>query len=352
MNTDHKDQGNAFEQEGPRHGGRRREAALEYGMPREELMDFSASINPLGPPSGAVNAVRTAAAEMGHYPEEEPVALRTAVSEHLGVGYAEVVLGNGSSEIIYWLAAELAPRRVLIVEPTFSEYGRACRAAGAHCDSLLLAEGESFALDVERLEPAGYDLVFVCNPNNPSGYFAPLEDMLRLWQRCRAAGTRLAVDEAFIDFTAPGQSLLAAGLTPGLFIIRSFTKSHALAGLRLGCLAAHSDFAARLRTRIPPWNINAFAQVAGLEALLDGSYLDRTRSRLEQARSSLFMGLMAMPGLEPLPSAANFILCRLERISSAELCDRLARTGILVRDCSSFMELGNRYIREIGRAHV
>jgi len=329
----------------PLHGGRREAASRLYGIPREEFLDFSASINPLGPPQGVTAAVRAAAVEMAHYPEEVPADLTAAAAAFLGVDEDQVVMGNGSSELIYWMAVELAPRRVLVVEPTFSEYRMACEAAGARCESMLLEEEESFALDVEKVRPEGYDLVFVCNPNNPTGYFTPPEEMMRLRRRCRGAGAALAVDEAFIDFTAYGQSILEDGLEPGLFVIRSFTKSHALAGLRLGALACESDHANRLRRRMPPWNINAFARAAGMAALADGKYLKWTRRELEQARSSLFMGLMALPGIEPLPSAANFLLCRLENGGASRLAAAMARQGILVRDCNGFTGLGDRYIR-------
>ncbi|MHB1390061.1 MAG: threonine-phosphate decarboxylase CobD [Thermoleophilia bacterium] len=329
----------------PGHGGRREEAARRYGIPRDELLDFSASISLLGPPAGVTAAIRKTAGEIAYYPEEDAAGLRSAMADYLGVFPDEIVPGNGSIEVIYWLLRTLAPARALIVEPTFSEYRRACLAAGTAVDAWQLQEEDSFALDVRQLRPAGHDLVCLCNPNNPTGYLIPPDELAWLWRQCRVAGAELVVDEAFIDFAGEGASLLSFGAATGLHVVRSFTKSHALAGLRLGCLVTDAVFARRLRDVMPPWNINAFAAAAGIAAMADGGYLLRLRCENTMVRAQLFKDLAALPGLKPLPSEANFILCRLERADSGELAQRLARTGILVRDCRSFEGLGDRYIR-------
>lgn len=329
----------------PAHGGRRDEAARRYGIPREELLDFSASVNPFAPTGAVMAAIRSAAGEVGHYPEERPAVLAGILAAHLGVFPDEVVLGNGSTEVIYWLAAVLQPRRVLIIEPTFSEYRRACLAAGAECASFSLDEDNGFVFDGSLVEPDGYDLVFLCNPNNPTGCLVSVEEVISLWRRCRAAGAGLVVDEAFIEFAGASASVLSNGVVPGLYVIRSLTKSHSLAGLRLGCMVAAEDFAARLRQRMPPWNINVYARAAGMAIMAESGFMDESRCRIASARAELFNGLAGMPGIEPLPSAANYLLCRLEGISAAALADRLARSGILVRDCRSFDGLGDRYIR-------
>lgn len=329
----------------PAHGGRREEAARRFGIPREELLDFSASINMLGPPPGVAAALRVAAQEVAYYPEERAGGLTAAMADYLGVAPEEVVPANGSIEAIYWLAAALKPRRVLIVEPTFSEYRRACEAAGARCDSYFLREEDGFALDPEAIEPAGHDAVFLCNPNNPTGYYVPVDEVVWLWQRCRAAGTALIVDEAFADFVGEGASVLGRGTLDGLYVLRSFTKSHALAGLRLGCLVCQPAPAGRLRSHMPPWNINAFAAAAGRAALADPVYLHDAQVRTAGARSRLFKQLAALPALDPLPSEANFLLCRVHGTGAAELAERLGRIGLLVRDCRSFAGLGGRFIR-------
>lgn len=329
----------------PLHGGRREEAARRYGIPREELLDFSASINLLGPSPAAVGAVRSALQEMAHYPAEDGGRLLSVLATRLGAFPDEIVPGNGSIEVIYWLAAALQPRKVLIVEPTFSEYRRACEAAGAECDSFLLKEEEGFALQTSRLDPAGYDLVFVCNPNNPTGYVVSADEIAALWKRCHEAGAGLVVDEAFIEFAGEDESILSYGTAADLYVLRSLTKAYALAGLRLGCLVAEAGFAAWLKERMPPWNINAFALAAGEASLNDIDYIFRTREETADERRRFFNDLAATPGIEPLPSETNFILCRLKQLDSATVADRLARVGILVRDCRSFTGLGDRYIR-------
>ena len=329
----------------PAHGGRREDAARRFGIPREELLDFSASINLLGPSPAVLPALRAASLEIHHYPEERSDTFCRKVAAYLGVFPDEIVPGNGSIEVIYWLAAALRPKRVLIVEPTFSEYRRACEASGAECVSFMLEEGEGFALDVDRLDPEGFDLVFVCNPNNPTGYLAPIDEVKFLWHHCREAGAGLVVDEAFVDFSGSEQSILTYGVREDLFVIRSFTKSHALAGMRTGCLVADSGFAGKLISRMPPWNLNSFALAALGASLADWSYMAQSRHENAAARSRLMADLMAIPGIEPLASEANFLLCRLSGGGSAELVEKLGRQGILVRDCRSFHRLQDRYIR-------
>ncbi len=329
----------------PAHGGRREDAEKRYGIPKEELLDFSASVNLMGPSPAAVAAVRAAAVDMHYYPEERDGEFACLVADYLGVFPDEVVPGNGSIEVIYWLAAALKPRKVLIVEPTFSEYRRACEAAGAICDRWQLDEKDGFAFDASRLKPDGYDLVFLCNPNNPTGYIVPIEEVAELWRSCRAAGAGLVVDEAFVDFAGQEQSVLSYGVSEGMYVVRSFTKSHALAGLRLGCLVAEAGFAARLRSIMPPWNLNSLALAAGKAALKDWGYMALSRAENEAARLKLLADLEATPGIEPLPSEANFLLCRLPGGDAAALAEKLASQGILVRDCRSFPGLGDRYLR-------
>ncbi|MDO8735812.1 MAG: threonine-phosphate decarboxylase CobD [Thermoleophilia bacterium] len=329
----------------PAHGGRREEAARRYGIPKEELLDFSASINLLGPSPAALNAIKAAAVDIHYYPEESADEFARLVAGYLGVFPDEVVPGNGSIEVIYWMAAALRPRRVLIVEPTFSEYRRACESVGAICDAFPLRGEEGFAFDAERLDPQGYDMVFLCNPNNPTGYLIPVDEVAALWKRCRSVGAGLVVDEAFIDFAGPEQSILLFGASEGLYVLRSFTKSHALAGLRLGCLVAETGFAELMRSLMPPWNVNSFALAAGGASLRDWDYMPRSRDANSSARSKLYADFDGIPGIDPVPSEANFLLCRLDGAGSEELADELGRQGILVRDCRSFPGLGDRYIR-------
>ncbi|MHB0914791.1 MAG: threonine-phosphate decarboxylase CobD [Thermoleophilia bacterium] len=330
---------------GPEHGGRREAAARRYGLPKEEFLDFSASINLLGPPAGVSSALRQAMTSIAHYPEAGDPALNEAIAGYLGVFPDEILPGNGSIEVIYWLAAHLRPRRVLLIEPTFSEYRRACEAAGACCDTLQLSGDDSFAFDVLDVDPEGYDLIFLCNPNNPTGYLVPIEEVAVLWRNCRIAGASLVVDEAFMDFVGPAQSILSYGVADGLFVVRSFTKSHAIPGLRLGCLVARQEAVSQIKAIMPPWNVNSFARAAGEAAIRDWEYIEKTRRVTAAARQRLFADLAAIPGIEPLPSEANFLLCRIEGIDSSLLAERMGRQGILIRDCASFPGLGGAYVR-------
>ena len=315
---------------------------------RGPALDFSASINPLGPPDAVLRALRRALPSVARYPDPGCPVLAAALAALHGVAADQVVVGNGSSELIQALPRAVRARRAAIAEPTYTEYLRASLLAGAEVEHWL-GEGDDFALG--PFDPAGADLVWLCNPNNPTGSLwdrAELIDWILAFPR-----TVFAVDEAFLPF-GTREALLSLipelHRLPNLVVLRSLTKLYALPGLRLGYAVAHRELAERLRGQLPPWSVNVLAQTAGLAALSDGNFLLRTYRWAEEEGSFLRRRLAELPYLRPLESRTVFVLLRLQGCTAARLTAVLRERGILVRDASNFVGLDRHYVRISFRA--
>ena len=342
------------------HGGKIREAAAALGLDVAGLLDFSANVNFLGPTPAVVAAARRAVDEMAWYPLDPPVGVRRAAATFLDVSEDRVILGNGASELIFLVVACLCPRRVLIVGPTFTEYERAARAWGAEIDVLWLSEQRDFRLAPADLDDAAVggriaraDLVFLCDPNNPTGARFDRDARDRLLDLAAASGTPVFIDESFLAFTEawPAASATRRADTHSI-VLHSFTKILAMPGLRVGALVVSPELAAVLRPRTPPWNLNCVVQTAALVAFAERDVLAETPAATATARAALCAGLAGVPFIERILRAdANFLCLRLARPEATHLAARLRdEHGILVRDLSSFPGMGPRYLRTAVRA--
>jgi threonine-phosphate decarboxylase len=320
-----------------RHGG---------GQVARSVLDFSVNVNPLGPPASVLQALRRELPAIARYPDAECRRLTRRLADRHGVEPDRVVVGNGSNELIHALPRACRPRRVAIAEPTYTEYLRASLLAGAAVEHWL-AEGDDF--QPAPFDPQGADLVWLCNPNNPTGRRWPDAARLAAWVAA-FPHSLFAADEAFLDFDPDGDaahSLIPhTARLPNLVVLRSLTKFYALPGLRLGYAVAGPDLARRLRTQLVPWSVNVLAQAAGLAALEDADYRARTRAWFHAEKANFSARLTASgAGLQPVSSQANFVLVRLGRMTAAGLTGRLAERGIAVRDASNFIGLDDRYVR-------
>jgi histidinol-phosphate aminotransferase len=306
------------------------------GIDPEQLLDFSVNSNPYGPAPGVRQALTGVPPD--RYPDRDALSLRRALSTRLGVTTDQIVIGNGTSELL-WLtaAAYLRPGdRVVVIGPTFGEYARVSQLMGAWIESWTASPEEHFSVDenaitrlVEECRPR---LVFVNNPNNPTGIVLPI-DLLSTWAKA-SPGSLLVVDEAYAAFALDFQSALELNAN-NVLLLRSMTKDHALAGLRLGYAAGPVEVIETLQRVRPAWNVNAFALAAGLAALTDAGqeHLERSMKALRLAKEGLIEGLETL-GLAPVPSAINYFLVQVG--SGAVFRRRLLEQGILVRDCASF----------------
>jgi threonine-phosphate decarboxylase len=327
---------------GDRHHGAHGDlVSRSLDVPVGKLLDFSQNINPLGAPPKALEAARQALYEdSGRYPDLQYPGLREALADYLGVSAEMIVPTNGGAEALF-LAARAAGTagKALVLEPTFSEYAAAARASGMEpVRRVARPREEGFGWDPTPLRDLeGISVVFLCNPNNPTGDSLGRQEVLEVAARVEEAGAVLVVDEAFADFVS-GISVTDI-VDRGLWVARSFTKFFAIPGLRLGCLVC--DDAARVQALQPSWPVNAVAAAAGIAAVRDRGFAEASIAEIARLREGLFGALDALPGLQPFPGTANFLLVR----GPDGLPGRLAGRGVLVRGCGPFNGLGPEYFR-------
>jgi threonine-phosphate decarboxylase len=333
------------------HGGDIWGVSRGLGFGPGEILDFSASISPAGPPEKAAVAFKNALNDIAAYPDPSSTELREALSEFYGLRVSSILPGNGSIEFIHLIPRVFASESALIVEPAFSEYRAACELEGSRIDALVLDEEDGFALAPERfaraLDMGRSGLVFVANPANPTGALIKKETLIEMASLCEARSAVLVVDEAFADFVE-GASIKDEVLKfKNLVVLRSMTKFFGMAGLRLGFIFAHPETIERFLRFMPPWSVNTPASRAGAAALKDIGYAQKTHAWLLKERAFLLKGLTSIEGLTPYPPAANFIMVRITgaSLTGEELKARLLTKGILIRELGGFRGLGPGYFR-------
>ncbi|MDR2658113.1 MAG: threonine-phosphate decarboxylase CobD [Oscillospiraceae bacterium] len=313
----------------------------------ETTLDFSANINPLGMLESVRAAAMEAIASSERYPDTHCRQLRAALERSLDVPHGWIFCGNGAADVIYRLCYALRPRRALILAPTFSEYEAALNAAGADVIRHNLREEEGFSVTDAVLSAVdSADMVFLCNPNNPTGSLIDPALMRAIAAKCNKKNATLIVDESFIDFVERYEEhtlLRWLERSPGLVITRSFTKMFAMPGLRLGyCATSNAVLIDRLRRSGPPWAVSLPAMNAGVAALAETEFISRTRAVITKERSRVSRRLCAL-GLRVGESAANFLLIRDD--SALDLPAGLAARGVAVRRHIGFRGLDERYFR-------
>ena len=340
----------------PIHGGNLAWAATLAGCSPRTLLDFSASINPLGVPPTAIAAIQAHLVDLPHYPDPESHQLKQALSDFHQIPPDWILPGNGSAELLTWACRELAAlQTVYLVTPAFSDYLRALKAFDAKISACPLdmsiatrSIGDNGWLATIMPSHPDRTGLLLNNPHNPTGMLFTAESIAPLLARFAL----VVIDEAFMDFLTPDQQQSLIDRLPNhpnLVILRSLTKFYSLAGLRIGYAIAHPDRLRQWQQWRDPWSVNVLAEAAAIACLQDEAFQQQTWNWLEPARSHLFAGLATLPGLQPFPSAANYLLVRCDRaqISSSVALQTalLQQSRILIRDCVSFPELGDRFFR-------
>jgi len=334
------------------HGGDIRAAAEAYGIPPGEFIDFSANINPLGMSSRAQRLLGRSLDLLSGYPDPECQELKNELARSLGIPTKNLLIGNGSVELIYAICRAVRPKRVLIPVPTFSEYERAACSVRAECLFIQGREDENFRTDLSKCRAllSRIDLVFLCNPGNPTGHLLAKEAILSFVAACRRAKIFIILDEAFVDFIVDGDRrtlIKEAARRENLLVLRSLTKFFALPGLRIGYMVGSEEIVQAIRRVQAPWSVNALAQIVAKDVIHDGPYIKRSKEYIARERDHLYRALKAINGLSPYKPTANFIFCRLTggTVRSTALCHALGRRGLLVRDGANFRGLNDHFIR-------
>ncbi len=334
------------------HGGRIWEIARESGIDPKEILDFSANINPLGPSSRAISAIRENLWRLPHYPERDSTTLRERIAREYSTTLDNITVGNGSTEIIH-LFAESNIRekgKVIIPQPTFAEYEAATRRFGGQ-PQFVITTSDSLALPMERIfKETSPDIqaAFICNPNNPTGELIEKNRILEIVEKAEREDIQVLVDETFIEFSEEPETLIhLASKFHNLMVVRSFTKIFALTGLRIGFGVGHKSMIKEILRRKIPWNVNCLAEAAVLASLDDKDYIRKSKMIIQREREYLQEQLYEIPGLTPFPTQTNFLLISTEGTgqTSHEIQTSLLGKGVIVRDCSSFRGLGDFFIR-------
>jgi len=334
------------------HGGNVYEMAAQLGCAPEEILDYSASINPFGPPPGLAEVLGHTYHLLQHYPDIQNGVLLESIARYHGVSQDQVVVGNGSTELIYWLPKVLGVREALIVLPTFGEYQKAFELQGVHLAKLFASPSDNFQPTVEQLEEIvgqfSPEAILFTHPGSPSGTLLPQAVREWLVEQDRSGEVFCIVDEVFVDFCEEESQKRFLGDSDHLVIVRSMTKFYGLPGLRIGYLLTSKPLAARLRHFLPPWSINTYAQVAAPYCFEQREYREETLKFIGRERGRVVEFLQSLEGCQVFPGRANYLLMRLgKHLPPAGKLrhDLLESDRILIRDCHSFEGLDDHYVR-------
>lgn len=303
-------------------------------------VDFSASINPLGPPAEAIEEYHRAASSLSRYPTQYADALGGRIADWIGAGNQNVLVGNGSTQLIYLIARVMHWRRPVVVTPTFSEISNALILAGAPPYAIEAAAERAFELhidEVTRALAAGADAILMGRPNSPTGAMVTFEQATAIASECARFGAHCVFDEAFIDFAADART--TATLVPRLsnvIVLRSMTKIFAIPALRLGFAVAAAESISRLRAALEPWSVSTVAERVGIACVrIANDYIVRTLELIARERGHLSEGLAQNPQLRIFPSAANFLMLEARENGIGSFGAFMLRRGIAVRDLRS-----------------
>ena len=317
----------------------------------EIRLDFSANTNPYGTPRGVLDAMSAVLTRVHQYPDPYCRELVKAISEFEGVPKDWILCGSGAAELIYSYCEALRPETAMELAPTFSEYALALERVGCRVERYSLKKENHFSLTEEflpvlaRIRP---DVLFLCNPNNPTGQVIGLPLLEKILNLCHRQGTALFVDECFLDLSDDGVSLKARlGEHPKLFLLKAFTKSYGMAGVRLGyCLCSDPALLEKMSHTVQPWNVSTLAQAAGVAALQERAFLQKTRALIPVERQWLKGQLEAL-GFWVCPSRANYLLFQ----GRPDLREQLRKQGIAIRGCGNYHGLEQGWYRIAVRLH-
>jgi adenosylcobyric acid synthase len=328
------------------HGGHLRRLAEETGRSPEEILDFSANINPLGPPPQLRGVISRAVEQLVHYPDPDAAGLLEALACKYSVSADQIVVGNGSTEILYAIPRAIEKKRVVIPVPSYIDYKAAAEYARLPVEPFLVSEDDGFSLCWDKLGARlkGDELVLIGQPNNPTGNIFNPEEFRQF--AGKHSSTLFVVDEAFADFVEDYASLTQR-VPDNVIVLCSLTKFYAIPGLRLGCAVSRPENINQIRKHILPWSVNTLAQAVGREIINDAEYTTQSRRLVRDLREDLTRRLSGVDGLKVFPGRANYLLARIDRpqLDARELAKKLLAEGIAIRVCGNYEGLDGRYFR-------
>jgi len=333
------------------HGGNIYRTARMLNCAPSEIIDLSSNTNPLGPPPGLVNFLGSQIESVANLPEVDSHEAVRCFAQHYQIDPECVLAGNGTTQFIYTIPRVLETEAALVLGPTYADYADACTLHKVRLKMAMAEEADDFRPDMRILTKriAGKDIVFICNPNNPTGSLLPRAELEGL---CRAhPDTIFVVDESYLSFVCHGEkeSMINAGLT-NVIVLLSISKIFKIPGLRIGFVISSAATTRKLRQYLQPWCVNSLAQAAVRYLAAQGSdiraFIKKTRTFVEAQRKELEAIFADIPEIKLFPSTTGFVLVKLpEGLTAGSVCARLAEDKILIRDCTNFRGLSERFIR-------
>ena len=341
------------------HGGNIKEISRNYNIKPEDIIDFSANINPLGMPDSAKESIINNLKQIERYPDISYSDLRNEIkiyeNNKLGhdiVSSDNIILGNGAAEVIYNIVRAINPKKTMIMAPTFSEYEEAVLSISKEIVLYELKESDDFKLteDILKEIKKDIDMIFICNPNNPTGSVVSQELLLKILNTIDT-NTFVVIDESFLDFIRDDFSMISyLNKYDNLIVIKSLTKFFAIPGLRIGYgLCGNKHFSQKAAKMFPAWNINILADICARICLNDKKYIDDSIDFMEKERIYLYNELKKVNYLKVYEPSVNFIFFKVK--NEMDLKKELLKENILIRSCSNYHSLDERYFRIAVRTH-
>ena len=327
----------------------------EFGVKKEDIVNFAANVNPFGISplmkeelSKHVNVIET-------YPDRNYTDLRKAIGEYCSCNPEYITVGNGSTELISLMAQFIHPAKALIIGPTYSEYGHEIGLSGGDITYFELKEEEDFRLNIEslftELQRVHYDMLVICNPNNPTSGIITQDVLSLIMQLCKDLNTFIMIDETYMEFSEHEAYAIAAPLTErfdNFIVLRGVSKFFASPGLRLGyAITRNEELLKKIRTEQNPWSVNSIAAFAGTVMYQDKDYIKKTKEFMHEEQKRIYDIFAKSDKYKPYTADANFILLKIldEKLDAANLFELAIRNNFMIRNCDSFPFLSDRYIR-------
>lgn len=325
-----------------------------YGIKKEDIVSFSANVNPLGISPKLKSTLSDRIDSIMSYPDRDYASLRQKIAEYVHADIEDIIVGNGSTELISLFIQIKHPKKAIIIGPTYSEYEREVSLGGGSTLYYRLKEELNFALDIPTLEKEitpDIDLLIICNPNNPTSSAITRNEMRKILDICKQKGIFVMVDETYVEFASDIQNITSVPLTNyynNIIILRGISKFFAAPGLRLGyAICGNADFVKEINQRKNPWTINSLAAIAGEIMFMDETYIKNTRALISEERERICKFLDTCKNAKYFKPTANFILVKIlkEEVTSMDIFEAAIRKGFMIRDCSTFPFLNNKFIR-------
>ena len=331
------------------HGGNIDELSRSFNLDKDRLIDFSANINPLGINENVKEVIIKSLNEVERYPDITYFQLKSAISKFEGVENKDIVLGNGAAEVIFNLVRAIKPKKVLIPAPTFGEYEEAVLSVGSEIKDFYLQEDKNWIIDEEinNYINDDIDMVFICNPNNPTGTLTSKDVLINTIKKASLTNTIVVIDESFLDFIREVEEYSVINLInefSNVFIIKSMTKLFAIPGIRIGYgICKNKELLKKIEEISVPWNINILAEKAAICSLKEEEYIDKTISYIKEEKEYLFKELNKLKDIKVFKPSVNFIMFKLEKEMDLKL--ELMKRNIIIRSCNNYKGLNDNYYR-------